>query len=98
MCCGNKRSALRKSATRSIASPGAQAALREETPDTAVPSPILKRGPMGWAMLRYRETSAVRVRGPVTGRRYDFSIAEPTQYVDPRDAVPLTHSGMFLRV
>jgi hypothetical protein len=100
MCCGNKRLALRSKTplTHSIASPGAQTALREETPAAGAPSPISKRGPSGWAMLRYKEGSAVRVRGPVTGRRYEFSILEPMQSVDPRDAAPLTHSGMFLRV
>ncbi len=105
MCCGNKRSLLRSSAVRqkaaltnSIASPGAAAVPREEKPGTDVASPISRRGPSGWAMLRYKEASPIRVRGPQTGRRYVFSIAEPIQYVDPRDAVPLTHSGMFLRV
>jgi hypothetical protein len=49
-------------------------------------------------VLRYKETAAIQVRGPETGRRYEFSVAAPTQYVDPRDAAVLTRGGQFFRV
>jgi len=37
----------------------------------------------------------VSVRGPVTGRAYRFSGAEPTQAVDVRDAAVLLHGAAF---
>jgi len=48
-------------------------------------------------MLRYSRTDAVRVWGPVTGRRYDFSAAETVQPVDAGDAAALLRSGLFVR-
>jgi hypothetical protein len=75
-----------------------------EAPNGSMPSiatlrepTISARGNSVSAILRYKETSAIRVRGPVTGRRYDFSMTQPTQTVDPRDAAVLTRSGMFFR-
>ncbi|MFZ5636129.1 MAG: hypothetical protein ACOY82_06030 [Pseudomonadota bacterium] len=49
-------------------------------------------------VLRYRERTPVRVRGPATGRFYAFSAAQPTRAVDPRDAAPLLRTGKFVRV
>jgi hypothetical protein len=48
--------------------------------------------------LRYMESSPIRVRGPMTGRQYDFSVAQPTEAVDLRDAAVLTRSALFRRV
>jgi hypothetical protein len=47
--------------------------------------------------LRYRERAPVRVRGPVTGRAYEFSAAQSVQVVDARDADGLLKTRMFLR-
>ena len=47
--------------------------------------------------LRYRERAPMRVRGPVTGRHYEFSAAQPIQAVDTRDADGLLRTRMFLR-
>lgn len=86
MCCGSKRSALRNAsrvqATRQAASPAVQA---------SPPQPFAP------VTLRYIETSEIRVRGPMTGRLYDFSGNPPTQAVDPRDAGALARSGRFRR-
>lgn len=51
--------------------------------------------PYGSVKLRYLENSPVRVRGPVTGRHYDFSASHPVQAVDPRDAAPLLRTRFF---
>jgi cytoskeletal protein RodZ len=45
--------------------------------------------------LRYTESSPIRVRGPVTGRNYEFSAANPIQFVDSRDACLLLNARFF---
>jgi hypothetical protein len=47
--------------------------------------------------LRYLEPSAIRVRGPITGRPYEFSMAQPVQAVDVRDAAVLVRNSAFQR-
>jgi hypothetical protein len=49
-------------------------------------------------VLTYEDGAAIRVRGPVTGRRYDFSEGQPSQPVDTRDAAVLTRNTGFRRV
>jgi|HubBroStandDraft_4_1064222.scaffolds.fasta_scaffold168199_2 hypothetical protein len=99
MCCGNKRSALRQTSTRlSVRASAPPVPPRVETPKRVMPAPsIPARGPANSMLLRYKDNSAIRVRGPVTGRLYDFSIVEPTQPVDPGDAAILTRSGVFFQ-
>jgi len=48
--------------------------------------------------LRYLERSALLVRGPVTGRYYEFSAMQPDRQVDLRDATQLLHTSFFRRV
>jgi hypothetical protein len=45
--------------------------------------------------LRYTQRSPIRVRGPVTGRTYDFSSSNPVQAVDSRDATTLMRTRFF---
>ncbi len=47
--------------------------------------------------LQYLENSPILVRGPVTGRLYEFSNAQPVQSVDLRDAETLLRTGFFRR-
>ncbi len=47
--------------------------------------------------LRYLEHSPVRVRGPVTGKHYDFSGANPVAAVEARDAEALLRTRFFTR-
>jgi len=47
--------------------------------------------------LRCREPMRLLVRGPVTGRSYDFSPQQPTQMVETRDADLLLRTGRFRR-
>lgn len=48
--------------------------------------------------VRFKQPSAVLVRGPVTGRHYQFDGTVNTRRVDARDAVPLIKSGYFQQV
>jgi len=47
--------------------------------------------------LRYSETSPIQVRGPVTGRIYQFSGAQPLRPVDARDADAMLRTRFFRR-
>ncbi|HYM68754.1 MAG TPA: hypothetical protein VEZ44_04100 [bacterium] len=49
-------------------------------------------------MLQYQEKSPIVVRGPVTGRSYQFSGARAVQAVDAGDAEALLRTGFFRRV
>jgi len=103
MCCGNKRSALRSISTSSRAAsnapaPAAASASVGGAPRTRGIAPaaaLSARGPSNSVVLRYQGAPAIRVRGPVTGRLYDFSAAQPTQAVDPADAPALTRTGIL---
>jgi hypothetical protein len=53
------------------------------------------QSPSASVALRYTESSPVRVRGPVTGRQYDFSGSHPVQAVDSRDATALVRTLFF---
>jgi hypothetical protein len=48
--------------------------------------------------LRYRDRAPAQVRGPATGRLYLFSVLQPTQAVDVRDAETLLRTRLFVRV
>jgi hypothetical protein len=45
--------------------------------------------------LHYVQSRAILVRGPVTGRIYQFSAAHPDGNVDGRDAAPLLRTSLF---
>jgi hypothetical protein len=47
--------------------------------------------------LRYLQTSAVRVRGLVSGACYEFSGSSPVQDVDARDSISLLQTRFFRR-
>jgi hypothetical protein len=47
--------------------------------------------------VRYLENSPIRVRGPVSGRSYEFSGTAPIQQVDARDAASLLNTRFFRR-
>lgn len=109
MCCGSKRSALRNTAmpARVPATPRPvfqRAADGTRAPGAPGPNPaaaaaqVAAPGASLLVTLRYLQTPAIRVRGPVTGRRYDFSGARPDQTVDPGDAPGLARTGLFRRV
>ena len=96
MCCGKRREEL-----------SAQSAAK--LPPSRTSQPNLDRGkgrPLfsGAAhaagtpvAVRYTESQSIVVRGPVTGRRYTFSAANPVQSVDPRDAGTFLQARFFRR-
>ena len=45
--------------------------------------------------IRYLGSSPLRVRGPVTGRQYEFAGSHPVQSIDPRDAALLLRTRFF---
>ena len=62
-----------------------------------IPTRTATRAQRGDIPLRYREHARILVRGPVTGRSYVFSATQPTQPVNPHDAVHLLRSRYFVR-
>jgi len=96
MCCGSKRLAMRNTINGARAISTTALSLRTPAQHIgATTAPISARGSSLSVTLRYMESSAIRVTGPVTGRLYIFSAAQSAQAVDPRDAAALMRSGMF---
>jgi hypothetical protein len=68
-------------------------------PSAAAPRPApISRASGGSVHLRYLERSRILVQGPVTGRPYEFSAAQPFQSVDARDASALLRTRFFSQV
>ena len=95
MCCGSRRSAWRSATPAPVAAARRPASGAIAPASSASQAPTTIRGPFPSVVLDYLEDLAVRVRGPVTGQRYDFSPAQPSQAVDARDAVVLTRNSAF---
>jgi hypothetical protein len=100
MCCGQKRAELKNSQAQSTVRsapqhiPGisrAQAARIQ--PQAAMKAAM----PPSYTSLRYLKNPPIRVRGPVSGRYYEFSGGRTVQRVDPRDASSLLNTGFFRR-
>lgn len=92
MCCGSRRAAWRAASARPVAAAPGGAPV-----ETAAPVGAATPRPAGMK-LRYGGTGAVRLRGPITGRAYEFSAVQPVQAVDFRDAAILARTSMFLPV
>ena len=82
-CCGQNRAALRRRLTVSPSNP----------PAVEVVEPPASAGPP--VRLHYVQSRAILVRGPVTGRIYQFSAAHADGNVDSRDAAPLLRTSLF---
>jgi hypothetical protein len=63
--------------------------------NSAQQTPVVQSPSYSTVNLRYLENSPILVRGPVTGRQYEFSGAKPQQLVDVRDADALLRTGFF---
>ena len=108
MCCGSKRSALRNSGplvrTPTTAVPVSQSPSAKNRAqvvpggNSAALAAAAAPRSFTYVILQYTGSSAIRVRGPVTGQEYGFSEAERDCAVDPRDAAVLTRSGLFCRL
>lgn len=64
---------------------------------TVLHTPALGPPSLRDVVLRYREHTRVVVRGPVTGRAYEFSAQQPTRAVESRDAAWLLRTQRFVR-
>lgn len=105
MCCGSRRSALRYASASSRSatngpSPRQGASDGIHVPATGLGSAAmmgskLAQGAFPSVTLNYMEDAAIRVRGPVTGRPYNFSGSQPSQDVDVRDAAVFARNGSF---
>jgi hypothetical protein len=52
--------------------------------------------PSGWVTrIRFTQRAPVLIRGPVTGRHYQFHEGAYSQQVDTKDAAVLLKSGYF---
>jgi hypothetical protein len=107
MCCGSRRSAWRNASVPPKALSTASLVRRGDSEKIGVPaagasssamtSSISAKGPFPTVTLHYLNFSAISLRGPVTGRSYEFSGSQPFQAVDIRDASVLTRSSSFRR-
>ena len=99
MCCGKNRQQIQRTSGSLPPSPanrrptGRQSMLNiPRAPQLPVASSPMPNSPVA---LRYLQRSPIRVRGPVTGRTYDFSSSNPVQAVDTRDAATLMRTRFF---
>jgi len=93
MCCGSRRAAWRAASSSALAAGAAQPPPAVE-PRRAAPVDLGPHGPgVTLIKLRYSDSAPVRLRGPITGRAYDFSGAAPVQEVDVRDAAIFVRSA-----
>ena len=107
-CCGQKRAEISRTAAMSQAtnwgmnraSPAVQTPMSVPQGPRASESNTERAAPSirGTVLLRYSETSAVRVVGPATGRDYAFSAAVPVQPVAAQDVDALLATRFFRRV
>jgi hypothetical protein len=92
-CCGQARAAY----TPAYEPPPRPAAPADEGPAFTDTAPQAGAAAPGTVRLRFTRLAGVRVRGPASGRSYDFSAVAPVQSVDARDADDLLRTGYFRR-
>ncbi len=98
-CCGQKRAGHKVTTPLTPVSPslpahplpprigGGPVALPTHASQAASPS----------VALRYTELSPILVKGPATGRQYQFSGSYPIQAVDARDVAALLRTRFFVQ-
>jgi hypothetical protein len=93
-CCGKARANL--SVSRAAIAPS-QTPVSGSSLQPGLAQPVLRRQDATEVapMLRYLGQASIVVRGPVTGRGYSFSAANPVRPVDLRDAAVLVRSDYF---
>jgi hypothetical protein len=102
-CCGQKRAALTSAPAAAVIRPSQnQPAATSQPPirgqQVAVPTQSAQPLPANSSVaLRYTETSPILVRGPASGRHYQFSGSNPVQAVDGRDVAALLRTAFFRR-
>ena len=91
-CCGQQRAALRHMPP----APPSDPAPPPPSPRTVAAGPAATAPGTGVA-LKYVESGAIQLRGPVTGRQYRFSATHPILAVEQADAGPLLRTRFFIR-
>lgn len=86
-CCGQKRAALTRRLSGASPSPTTLEVIEPPSADATPP-----------VRLHYLQSRPLLVRGPVTGRVYQFSGAHPDANVDSRDAGALLRTHLFRQV
>ena len=95
-CCGQKRDGLRsalQSSTSHAPAHGNAPGIDRRGARAAATPPLGDRA----VAVRYVERSRLVVRGPASGRQYEFSAAKPTQMVALHDADALLRTRYFVR-
>lgn len=96
MCCGQKRTGLRSAPRTETTTPLRQRISEAFRVPGAASQLLAANGmPQSAVPLRYSQNSPIRVRGPVTGRQYEFRAGHSIQQVDPRDAPALLRVPYF---
>ena len=99
-CCGQKR-ALRGNPSPVALTPISidSRAVPASPPAASVgdPQTVMRASAPSTVAIHYLEQSPILVRGPATGRPYEFTAARPIQSVDARDAEPLLRTRFFRR-
>jgi hypothetical protein len=100
-CCGQKRAGYTGTTPTRRLNPNLPA---NTSPSSIVrrpvasPTPALPSTPTYPSVaLRYTEMSPILVKGPATGRQYQFSGSNAIQAVDARDAVALLRTRFFVQ-
>jgi hypothetical protein len=88
MCCGQKREVESRGGPLSL--------VRTQTQTQRVAAAAPDRNLT--VTLRYRQRSAITIRGAATGTRYQFSNGGSMQAVDRRDADGLVATGLFEKI
>lgn len=96
-CCGQKREALKHATMQRMGDGTAPAAPNPPAPlPWALPAPP-QQTVHSLIVLEYLERSQILVRGPVSGREYEFSAERRIQPVEVADAVALLRTRFFRR-
>lgn len=93
-CCGHGRAALVQGQPSARQAPAQQTASQQTSAQQAHAQ---QTPPAGTSSVRieFVHQASVLIRGPATGRHYQFHAAARTRDVDPRDAPALVKSGYF---
>ena len=97
MCCGSRRSAWRAAPAFPRATASAEPPAPRAVSQTDAATVRSAGDAFPSVKLHYAQTAPVRLRGPVTGRAYDFSGEQPVQAVDVRDAAVFARNPAFRR-
>jgi hypothetical protein len=98
MCCGKRREELSSYPVAKVPPSSSRQSAADVRSHRAQAAPAVQpQAPGAPVPVRYTETQSIVVRGPITGRRYAFSGANPVQSIDARDAAAILQARFFRR-